>query len=265
MPAGDPAAIAAAAELLAANRLNGHRFEAFPDALRPAFEDVAYEVQARLHERLTADRATSIAGAKIGCTTPVMQAYLGIRNPAAGGILAHDVHHRHGRRPAPRTTRLGVECEIAVRLGRDLGDGPFTPGALRGAVAAVMPAIEIVEDRYLDYRRLDTPTLIADDFFNAGCVLGPERSDWQALELAAVAGVMRINGRQVGRGQGADVLGDPLAALAWLADLRRAQGRPLRARTFVLLGSVVQTVWLDPGDRVEVDLDGLGSASLELV
>jgi 2-keto-4-pentenoate hydratase len=72
---------------------------------------------------------------------------------------------------------------------------------------------------------------------------------------------MTINGVKVGRGLGGDVLGHPLNALAWLANLRAAQGRPLCAGAFVLLGSVVETKWLARGDHVEIAIEGLGTAS----
>ena len=52
---------------------------------------------------------------------------------------------------------------------------------MAGAVASCMAGMEIVDDRYVDYKSLDTPTLIADDFFDAGCVLGSAVSDWRGV------------------------------------------------------------------------------------
>jgi 2-keto-4-pentenoate hydratase len=126
-----------------------------------------------------------------------------------------------------------------------------------------MAAIEVVDDRYQDYRSLDTPTLIADDFFNAGCVLAAPVETWRALDLAALRGRMTINGVEVGRGKGGDILGHPLEALAWLANALAAQGRQLEAGMFVLLGSVVETRWVEAGDLVEIAIEGLGRASCE--
>jgi 2-oxo-3-hexenedioate decarboxylase/2-keto-4-pentenoate hydratase len=103
------------------------------------------------------------------------------------------------------------------------------------------------------------PTLVADDFFNAGCVLGPPVTRWRDLDLPALDGVTRLNGTEVGRGQGRAVMGHPLEALAWLANLRARLGLPgLRAGEFVLLGSVVETRWAEPGDEVSVAIEGLG-------
>ena len=124
-----------------------------------------------------------------------------------------------------------------------------------------MAAIEVVEDRYENYRSLDTPTLVADDFFNAACVLGAPVEAWRELDLAAIRGRMTINGAEVGAGSGGDILGHPLEALAWLANALGARGRHLEAGTFVLLGSVVQTRWVDAGDLVEVEIEGLGRVS----
>jgi 2-oxo-3-hexenedioate decarboxylase/2-keto-4-pentenoate hydratase len=124
-----------------------------------------------------------------------------------------------------------------------------------------MAGMEIVDDRYVDYKSLDTPTLIADDFFDAGCVLGAEVGDWRRLDLAAAAGRTRINGVEVGSGRGADVMGHPFAALAWLANNLAQRGQAIRAGQFVFTGSVVETKWVNPGDRVEMEIEGLGSVA----
>ena len=109
------------------------------------------------------------------------------------------------------------------------------------------------------------PTLIADDFFNAGADLGQPIADWQQIDLAAVTGWMRINGHEVGAGRGADILGHPLEALAWLANLRSQSGQGLPAGAFVLLGSIVQTHWVQLGDTIEIGIDGLGQVSAHFV
>jgi 2-oxo-3-hexenedioate decarboxylase/2-keto-4-pentenoate hydratase len=113
------------------------------------------------------------------------------------------------------------------------------------------------------YRALDAPTLVADDFFNAACVLGAPVVGWRALDLAALRGRMTINGAEVGTGRGGDILGHPLEALAWLANALASRGRYLKAGEFVLLGSVVETRWVEQGDLVEASIDGLGAAYAE--
>jgi 2-keto-4-pentenoate hydratase len=80
-----------------------------------------------------------------------------------------------------------------------------------------------------------------------------------APDLHKVVGRAFVNGVEAGQGTGADVLGHPHNALAWLANHLAASGKHLRAGEIVLTGSLVKTIWLKPGDRVMMDLRGLGS------
>jgi 2-oxo-3-hexenedioate decarboxylase/2-keto-4-pentenoate hydratase len=193
-----------------------------------------------------------------------MQRYLGIPHPCAGGVFAKGVHASGVRLRHGDFVRVGVECEIAVRLGRDLAaGGPFTADSVADAIEAYHPAIEIVDDRYADWRSIGAPTLIADDFFAAGCVLGEGVPRAVAPDLLDVTGIALINGGETGRGTGADVLGHPHAALAWLANHLAAMGTQLRAGQIVLTGSLVQTVWLNAGDRAVMELSGLGTVAAD--
>ena len=252
-----------AATLLAQNRLRGERLPELPEACRPASEDAAYAVQFALREQLIG-AGGALAGYKIGATSQVMQDYLDIHNPCGGGVLANGVHASPAEVPYGGYVHPGVECEIAVRLAADLPAeaAPLSQARVAEAVGACMAAIEIVDDRYADWRSLDTPTLIADDFFQAGIVLGPANTDWRRLDLAALPGTMAINGQERGRGLGGDVLGHPLTALTWLANQLAAYGIGLRSGQVVLTGSVVATQWVERGDRVRVNVEGLGAAEV---
>ena len=253
-----------AATLLAQARLQQKMFNALPETCRPSGEAEAYDVQDRLHVELEAAGNGPIIGHKIGCTTAVMQRYLGIPSPCAGGLFASTVRTSPARLRHADFRRPGVECEIAVRLGADLParDEGYDRERVGDAVDACFAAIEIVDDRYIDYRSLDTPTLIADDFFNAGAVLGPAVSDWRDLDLAGLNGRMMIDGEVTGEGFGAAILGHPFEALAWLANARLARGQILREGETVLLGSIVQTEWVEAGKSVEIEIDGLGLAGV---
>ncbi len=258
----DAGQIDRAAEILRDCRLGRTALDALPEACRPADETGAYAVQRALHRKLSEAGLGRRGGHKIGCTTAVMQRFLGIDQPAAGGIFQTTVHHGEGRFADADHQRLGVECEIAVRLVSDLPGvaGGYDRATVAHAVGACMAAIELVEDRYRDYRQLPAPTLIADDFFQAGAVLGAPVTDWRGLDLAGVGGRMTINRAEVGQGTGGDVMGHPLAALAWLANLRAGTDEALCAGDFVLLGSVVETHWVQAGDVIESTIEGLGSA-----
>ena len=249
--------ILAAAKAIAAARRSRTPLGALE--VPPAGEAEGYQVQRALHDLLL-PQAGALVGYKIGCTSAVMQEYLGIPHPCAGGMFQKGVHDSGARLAAADYVRVGVECEIAVRLARDLApsEEPFTAEWMMEAVEAYLPAIEIVDDRYEQWETLGGPTLIADDFFAAGCVLGAQVARASAPDLLAVTGRALINGMEAGRGTGADVLGHPFQALAWLANHLAAEGRGLHAGQIVLTGSVVKTLWLKAGDRVTMELEGLG-------
>jgi 2-keto-4-pentenoate hydratase len=254
----------------AATRLLDQRLSLMPITdlaaeIRPQSETEAYALQRLLNGLLGVAGMGEQVGHKIGCTTPVMQAFLDIPNPCAGVIFAKSVLRGQGSVPRSGFLKLGVECEIAVQLRRSLEGGPFTRENVAEAVGTVMAAIEIVDDRYLNYRTLGVPTLIADNFFNCGCVLGEPLADWRRLNLARLSGATYINGVEVGRGTGGLVMGHPFEALAWLANARVQHGlHPLKAGDFILLGSLVETKWLNAGDKVRIAIDNLGEASLSV-
>jgi 2-keto-4-pentenoate hydratase len=254
--------------LAAANAIASARRDRTP--LQPLAADVApqdeadgYRIQEALHKLLAADFG-ALVGYKIGCTSAVMQRYLGIPHPCGGGVFARGVHDSGVSLPAADFVRVGVECEIAVRLAHDLkpSQAPFTADAVAQAVEAYLPAIEFVDDRYADWQTIGAPTLVADDFFAAGCVLGKPVARSASPDLLDIVGRAEINGVEVGRGTGADVLGHPHHALAWLANHLAAGGNALRAGQIVLTGSLVKTVWLKAGDRVTMDLSGLGTVQV---
>ncbi len=254
----------AAAARLAQARQRLERSDRLPETCRPRDEGEAYLVQDRLHERLQHEQETRLIGRKIGCTTSVMQRYLGIDSPCAGGLYENGVHRTPACLRHRDFLRVGVECEIAVRLSDDLpaSHEPHDRYRVGKAVESCMAAIEIVDDRYLDYSTLDTPTLIADDFFSAGAVLGPDVPDWHGLDLANLKGCMNVDGQTIGEGISAAILGHPFDALAWLAKTMNDRGQALHAGDLVLLGSLVQTHWVDQGQCIEIMIDGLGSANV---
>ena len=258
--------ILAAAKTIAATRRNRTPLQPLVGKAVPQTEADGYRIQDALHDLLVADFG-ALVGYKIGCTSPVMQQYLDIPHPCGGGVFAKGVHDSGASLRASDFVRVGVECEIAARIARDLlpAEAPFTAEWMAEAIEAYLPAIEIVDDRYADWQTIGAPALVADDFFAAGCVLGKPVARSDAPDLLAVVGRALINGIEVGRGTGADVLGHPHHALAWLANHLAADGKGLRAGEIVLTGSLVKTVWLNAGDSVMMELSGLGTVQVTFV
>lgn len=238
-----------------------------PGAIAPSDGAEAAAVQAEI-ARLTG--AHPPGGFKIGATGARMQRLLGLSGPAAGFMATDDIHAGQAARPFAPLRGPGVECEIAVRLGRDLPPGPCSMEAAAASVATASAAIELVENRYGpgpigDLAAVGTPTLIADQVYHVAAVVGPPAREWQELDLAALTGTLTVDGRERDSGLGAELLGHPLRGLAWLAGSEVAASfGGLRAGQVIMLGSVVPTVWLDGPCRVHVRFAGLGEASLDL-
>jgi 2-keto-4-pentenoate hydratase len=260
----DETAIQSCAEFLARARLGGQPTPMPPTHLLPMTERDGYEIQGVLHEILASAGHGRLSGHKIGCTTPVMRKFLQIDHPCAGRVFSSMEFRERVELPLSRFHHIGVECEIAARLGADMPGtiGPYTQESAADAVSALMAAIELVDDRYENYTALSAPTLIADDFFNAGVVLGREVTGFRDLDLAGVRGTLFIDGDAHSTGLGEDILGHPMEALAWLSNHRASIGQPLRTGDFVMLGSVVKTVFLEAPAEVAVELEGLGRAEV---
>jgi 2-keto-4-pentenoate hydratase len=238
-----------------------------PAAIAPPDLAAGVAVQVEIARR---QNALPPAGFKIGATTQRMQEYLGLAGPAAGFMLRENLHAGEATLPFASLRNPGAECELAVRLARDLAPGPCNIERARAAVGDLFAAMEIVENRYGpppagDLKAVGTPTLIADQVYHRAAILGAPPADWRVLDLQSIPGRITVDGAERGSGHGADLLGHPLAALAWLAasDAARAFGG-LRAGQVVMLGSVTPPIWLDGPCTVTVRFDGLAEVRLRL-
>lgn len=258
-------AIPAAAALDEARRTGAESF--LPEALRPRTVEEGCAVQ---FERARRSGAVPPAGFKIGATTQRMQQYLGLPGPAAGYMVAAHLLPSGTRIPHASLRGPGAECEIGLRLARDLPFGAIDAATAAAAVGEVFAAIEIVENRYGtpplgDLARIGTPTLVADQVYHRAAILGTAPANWRDLDLEAIPGRVAVDGLQRAAGHGRDLLGHPMKALAWLAGSPTAAAfGGLKAGQVVMLGSVTPPIWLDRPCHVSVAFDGLGEVTVTL-
>ena len=74
--------------------------------------------------------------------------------------------------------------------------------------------------------------------------------------------VVKTNGVEVATGVGADALGSPANAVAWLANALAEFETPLKAGEIILSGSLVPLQPIDAGDRLLVEVEGIGRAEV---
>jgi 2-keto-4-pentenoate hydratase len=238
------------------------RYQNLPEAMAPRTVGEAYDVQEALCA-LWLPRLGQVAGLKIATTTKVMQKLMGIDHPCMGTIFASRVHNSPATIATADFVNLRIECELAVKLARDLpkGKSPHTRESARAAIGEIMPAFELIEDRFADYKSCKALSLIADNAWNGGIVIGPPKPLALGVDLNGIEGKLKRDGRPEAAGR----TDDPLGALAWLANLAVERGRPLSAGMYVITGSVITTVDIERGERLEFALDGIGGTSLAAI
>ncbi len=232
-----------------------------PEELRPASLGEAYAAQ-EVYHRLAEPVYGGLAGAKIATTTKIMQRLMGISHPCAGAIFARTIHTLPARLRAADFVNLRIESEIALELGADIpGSGaPWTAQTVAPAVAGAMAAFELIEDRNADYAKTEATSLIVENCWNGGVVVGAPKAVPMA-SLVGIAGRLAINGAVVDEGRAED----PCATLAWLANTLAERGRGLIAGMVVITGSVIPTISISPGDRAVFSVGGLGEVAMDVV
>jgi 2-keto-4-pentenoate hydratase len=256
-----------AARWLHEAHLKRERFAPLPAELAPQSIGDAYAVQADFVSLRHAHHGP-VAGYKVAITSEAMRRMTGLQDPVAGDMLEKTLRRGAVRVRAADYVRLIVEFEIAVEIATDLPavDAPYTRESVAKSIGAVMPALEIADDRHADYSLLSSHPLmlIADNAWNEGAVLGEPVAAWQDLDLAGLTGVAMIDGKRVGEGQGAHVMGHPFESLAWLANNLASRGLGLWRSDVVITGSMVASVFPRPGQAIRFEAGALGTVELQV-
>jgi 2-keto-4-pentenoate hydratase len=255
------------AELLAQARINHKRLPELPAAIRPATPAEAYTVQDGLIDRLLAHYGGSVIGYKVACTNVTAQRQLNVDAPFCGRLLWAFFFESPARVDASKFFMRVVEAEFAFEMARDLPPtaAPRSRQEIAAAVKGVLPGIEIVDSRFDDWTTIGAPSLIADNACNAAWVRGRLITDWQAIDLAAQAVRVTVNGKLSREGTGGNVLGHPLNALEWLVNSLSARGLGLKAGQYVTTGVTTEVYMAERGDRIKADFGPVGSVELNFV
>ena len=244
---------------------DGKRFEPAPEAYRPRNLQEAYAAQDRFLELSSTD-SPPMAGYKIAVTSQVIQELVGISHPCLGTIRSGSVRASPANLPESAFQNVAIECEIAFALKShlDVVRGKQDRESVTTMIESCHPAFEVLDDRHADYSKIDGLSLIADNCWCTGVVLGPAITDWQSLALDELTGTLQINGKTVGQGVTRDALGHPLEGLAWIANTLAQQGKKLEADMIVITGSIIATEFLSGDDAAVFEVERLGRTALTL-
>jgi 2-oxo-hept-3-ene-1,7-dioate hydratase len=224
--------------------------------------DDAYAISTEVTRRRIAAGARLI-GHKVGLTSKAMQRSSQIDEPDYGHLLDDMMIADGAKVPHENYCRPRVEIELAFIMGKSLkGPGVALPDVLR-ATEYVVPAIEIVDARVVDPRKIfDT---VADNGAAAGIVIGGRPIGPMDVDLRWVSGLMYCNSEIEETGVAAGVLGHPALGVAWLANKLGQHGVALEPGHLVLAGSFTRVVFAKKGDTLHADFGALGGIAVQFV
>lgn len=223
----------------------------------------AYDIQWTARAAKEA-RGHKIVGMKMGLTSQAKMKQMGVSDPCYGYLADYFSFGDGACIKIDELIHPKVEAEIAFVLKSDLSGPGCHIGDVLAATDFVMPAVEIIDSRYKDFK-FDLKSVIADNSSSSRYVTGGRMRDVKDLDLKTLGVVMEINGEVVEVGAGAAVLGHPATAIAMLANMLAERGEKLKAGEYILSGAITAAVSVKKGDNVTVKFQDLGTLSCKFV
>jgi 2-keto-4-pentenoate hydratase len=253
---------ARAAEILWEAWTSGSPLDALAPEVRPGTVAEGYAVQRALDEL-----AGPVSGWKIAATSKAGQEHIGADGPLVGRLYQSE-HRPSGSALSVRAMRMrSAEPEFAFVLARDLnrGRGELAVEDVLAAVESMVLAVEVPDSRFVDFRKAGLPSLIADGMCGGHFIVGQSIDDWHSLDLREQTARLLCNGEERSAGRGANVMGDPRSALAWMANEVLGHGWPLRAGDIIITGASAPPIPVQVGDDLEAVFDDLGTVTVRFV
>lgn len=225
----------------------------------------AYAIQ-RTWTGMKLDSGRRLIGRKIGLTSHVMQASLGIDEPDYGALYDDMLFEDGDEIPHSRFIAPRIEVELAFVLGEPLAGPSCTVFDVLRATEYVTPALEILDARIqmVDEATGHTRTIvdtIADNAADAGVLTGGRAMKPDDVDLRWVSALLSRNGTIEESGVAAAVLNHPARGVAWLANRLTRHGLSLEAGALILSGSFTRAIHAHPGDTIHADYGPMGTIS----
>jgi len=227
-----------------------------------SFDD-AYAIQYAIRQIKLA-QGSRLAGLKMGLTSHAKMKQMGVSTPIYGFLTDDTACAEGGEIDTSKLIHPKVEAEIAFVTKAPLKGPGCHIGAVLAATDFVIPAVEIIDSRYENFR-FDLPSVIADNTSAARYVLGGRAREVGELDLRTLGVVMEKNGQIVALGSGAAVLGHPASSVAMLANMLAERGEEIPAGTLILTGGITEAIAVAAGDNITVRTQHLGSVSMRFI
>ena len=221
--------------------------------------DVQWEIRRR-----KMSRGHKIVGMKMGLTSWAKMKQMGVEMPCYGFLADYFSLPDGAQVPFDKLIHPKVEAEIAFVTNKELSGKNLTVEEVLAATELVVPAVEIIDSRYKDFK-FDLTSVQADNSSSTRFVVGshaakPEDFDWSTIGV-----VMQKNGEIIELGAGAAVLDHPAASVAMLATMLAERDEVIPAGTFIMTGGITAAVLVEKGDSIVVRYQGLGAVTMKFV
>jgi 2-oxo-3-hexenedioate decarboxylase len=232
---------------------------AIPQLAEPLTLQEAYAVQSRTLA-LRESRGERRIGVKMGFTSRAKMVQMGVSDLVWGRLTDRMLVEAGGSVSRRAFVHPRVEPEIAFLLKAPLS-GRVDPMTAMAAVAAVSPALEVIDSRYRDFK-FSLTDVVADNTSSAAFVIGP----WSdpGTDVGNLGMLLEIDGvvRQIG--SSAAILGHPAYSLAAAARLASERGEALRPGDIVMTGAATAAEPLAAGAYVQATVERLGCVSFRV-
>ena len=221
-----------------------------------------YAIQRELIDLLLAD-GDRIVGHKVGLTSKPMQQMVGVDSPDYGPVLASTIYRDGDTIPVSRFIAPKIEAEIVFVIGERLAGPGVTVTQAHAAIAGAVAAMEIVDSRIADWR-IKLADTVADLASNGAMATSSRVVPITDLDPRLVGMTLTRNGELIDTGAGAAALGDPVAVVAWLANVLGGDGVALEPGHLIMTGALHAAVPMTPGDVFRAEFDRLGPITVRV-
>ena len=237
-------------------------FQNLPQTLMPENFEEAYETQKIFQKN---SGRGELGGFKIALASKVQQELCGIDHPIAGGIFANEIKTSPAIFELENFHGLGLEFELAVTLSADLKPGmePFDKDNIKQFIKSLSPAFELIIDRDADYSNINPLTMITDNAWCSGIVLGRELPNWEKLNLDIIRSQLLWNDEAPQNAMIKDA--NPLESLAWVSNLLISLGRTIPKDSIIITGSVIKTRAPHKGDHIIYKIEDLSEVETKII
>lgn len=226
--------------------------------------DTAYLIQQEGIRRRN-QSGDPVVGYKMGLTSKAKMEQMGLHTPIYGVLLKSMRMEASKGYSLKGKIHPKIEPEVAFITNREL-KGDVTPEQALAACESLVPALEILDSRFKDFKYFSLPDVVADNSSSCDFILGTPVSlkDFKG-DLKTIKVVIEENGKPMHEALSSAALGDPVASLVEQVKLLWAyEKRPLPAGSVVLTGALTVAIGLQPGQRIRGVYQGLGEINLSV-